>query len=100
MYRQYKIEMFTPIGVRCGSIAMDIQKNRITGFMTLLDHENPIEGTVMPTGQCKISGFLTTPSQNFYYTASGTLTRTALCLALSYKTYQYHINGTLEEERT
>lgn len=72
--QKYSIVMHTPLGRKYGTMSASISGNLIDGWLDVLKHKEPFEGTIDSMGNCRITGTLITLMRKFTYTASGSLT--------------------------
>ena len=53
--RCYKINMQTPMGIKCGTISVMIEKGRVKGNLNVMNHKNPLLGFIDEEGNCKLT---------------------------------------------
>lgn len=91
--RKYNITMNTSIGSRYGTINLIIADNCINGTLDLLDHSEPLCGSMDSNGNCKIHGQLVTLMRTIEYTAIGRISEKAIELSLHGKRNIFKITG-------
>lgn len=89
----YDVLMNTPLGKRKGELKAKIENGKLTGFLSLFGHTEPIEGTVDENGNCSLKGKFITLMQSVDFTADGIIDRDTLCLALKGSGGCYEIMG-------
>lgn len=96
--RKYHIHMRTPLGDRAGTLEVQIEKGRVRGYLEVLKHLEPFEGSIDESGQCRISGTLVTLMRTIPYTATGRITAEALQLSLQGGRDRFPVTGTAFRE--
>lgn len=91
--RKYIITMNTPIGLRHGTILLILTDSCINGTLDLLEHSEPLYGSIDDNGNCKISGRLITLMRTIEYTAIGRITEKAIELSLRGERNIFKITG-------
>ena len=91
--RNYQIQMQAPLGSRSGTLEVQIEKNRIRGYLNVLKHLEPFEGNIDENGYCSISGMLVTLMNTIPYTATGQITPESLELSLKGGTNLFSVTG-------
>lgn len=90
---KYNITMYTPIGSRYGTINLFLADNLINGTLDLLEHSEPVNGSIDNKGNCKINGRLVTLLRTIEYTAVGKVTEKAIELSLQGERNIFRIKG-------
>ncbi len=93
--RKYRILMQTPIGDRAGTLEVQIEQNKIHGYLDMLNHSEPFVGSIDEEGCCCIRGRLITLMNTIPYTASGHITPDSLHLLLKGGRHLFPITGVL-----
>lgn len=96
MNNVYKIVMKTPLGKKAGRLAFCVNENLLTGSMEILNHQNDIQGEILPNGKCYFTGELITPVRNYLFTAEGIADEEKINLIVDTKTLKMSITGELE----
>ena len=94
----YDILLHTPIGKRKGELKAKIENGKLTGFLSLFGHTEPIEGTVDESGKCSLKGKFITLIKSVDFTADGTIDWDALRLAVKGDCGYYEIMGQLRKQ--
>lgn len=85
--------MNTPIGSRYGTINLILKDNCISGTLNLLEHSEPLSGSIDSDGNCKIYGNLITLMRTIEYTAIGRVSEKAIELSLQGERNIFKITG-------
>lgn len=93
--RSYRIQMHTPLGRRAGTLDVQFEKDKVRGFMNVLAHREPFEGSIDENGNCRITGTLVTLMSTIPYTASGQITPEGLELSLKGGRNLFPITGSV-----
>lgn len=80
--RVYDIILHTPLGKRKGELKALIENGRLNGFLSVLGHTEPMEGTVDESGRCALRGKFVSLMKSVSFTADGTIAPDALRLAV------------------
>ncbi|MGM9618881.1 MAG: hypothetical protein ACI3W8_03435 [Oscillospiraceae bacterium] len=96
--RKYHIQMRTPLGERAGTLEVQIEKDRVRGYLDVLKHLEPFEGNIDESGHCSISGTLVTLMSTIPYTAAGQITADSLHLTLKGGRNRFCVTGTVFRE--
>ena len=91
--RKYDITMNTPIGSRYGTINLILKDNCISGTLNLVEHSEPLSGSIDSDGNCKIYGNLITLMRTIEYTAIGRVSEKAIELSLQGERNIFKITG-------
>ena len=94
----YDILLHTPIGKRKGELKAKIENGKLTGFLSLFGHTEPIEGTVDESGKCSLKGKFITLIKSVDFTADGTIDWDALRLTVKGDCGYYEIMGQLRKQ--
>lgn len=93
--RKYHIQMQTPLGSRAGTLEVQIDEDKVRGYLNVLKNLNPFEGTIDENGYCSIRGTLVTLMSSIPYTATGQITPNSLSLSLKGGRNLIPITGTI-----
>ncbi|MGN1405722.1 MAG: hypothetical protein ACI4WM_05590 [Erysipelotrichaceae bacterium] len=99
--KKYEIMMHTPIGKRYGDIRINIDKEKIKGYITLLSHCEPVNGSIDENGKCILVGRIVTLMNVIPFTATGEIEEDRLFLSLKGRHNSFQIEGKytgMEEE--
>lgn len=96
--KEYKIVMYTPIGLRHGRITLASMKDRLNGTLHILGHSEPFTGTVDSDGKCEFCGNIVTLTRTIVYTAVGTIHPQSIELHLQGGCNRFKITGKVIEE--
>lgn len=96
--RKYSILMHTPIGGRAGTLEIQIERNKVRGYLDVLKHSEPFEGNIDENGNCCISGRLITLMNVIPYTATGQIAQDSLDLFLKGGQNVFYVTGTISKE--
>lgn len=91
---EYNICMKTPIGVRLGQMTVMCNSNTVSGYLDILKHSEPFEGTIDSDGNCKIFGKIITLMRTINYEARGKITPNRLELFIADDRHILEIVGT------
>ena len=80
--RCYKINMQTPMGIKCGTISVMIEKGRVKGNLNVMNHKNPLLGFIDEEGNCKLTGSIVTLMQTVSYEAYGKIEEDKISLTI------------------
>ncbi|MEA4912381.1 MAG: hypothetical protein VB092_07230 [Oscillospiraceae bacterium] len=90
----YEIRMDTQIGPRFGRLTVLTRVEKLSGYLDILRHTEPFEGTIDGNGNCEFAGKIVTLIRTVSYIATGTITPDALCLSLTGDKSIFKITGT------
>lgn len=91
--RIYNILMKTPIGHKKGELKVNVEKGKLTGFLSLFGNTELVEGTVDEKGQCFLKGKFVTLIKSVDFTAEGRIDMDGLRLAVKSAFGYYEIIG-------
>ena len=95
----YDIVLLTPLGKKKGELKAKIENKKLNGFLSVLGHTEPIEGTVDENGKCSLKGRFVSLMKSVDFTADGTIDYDALRLAVKGDTGSYEILGQLRKQK-
>lgn len=93
-YTDYDIKMKTPIGIRSGHIKVYQNPGTVSGYLDILNHNEPFEGTIDTDGNCKLFGKIITLMRTINYEAEGKITADSISLSITDERYVLEITGT------
>ena len=71
MVRRYEVQMYTPMGAKPGELLVIQEGTYLNGWLDILQHREPIKGTVDQDGNCRIEGIFITLMNTVSFTAVG-----------------------------
>ncbi|MGN0660314.1 MAG: hypothetical protein ACI4JX_01195 [Oscillospiraceae bacterium] len=80
--QRYSIMMKTPLGSKYGVLGATVSENALSGWLDVLGHREPFEGTIDSTGNCSIKGTLVTLMSTVHFIATGKLTASGVSLQI------------------
>lgn len=89
----YSVVMQTPLGKKHGTLAASVSGNMLRGWLDILEHKEPFEGTVDSAGNCRITGTLITLLRKISFVATGRLTASALSLQMQGGRNVFELSG-------
>lgn len=89
----YSIVMQTPIGKKYGTLIASISGNSLCGWLDVLEHREPFEGTIDCAGNCRITGTLITLMRTVSFIATGQLTASAVHLQVQGERNVFELSG-------
>lgn len=97
----YDILLSTPLGKKRGELTAKVENGKLVGYLSLLGHTEPIDGSVDENGNCELKGKLITLLNTIPFTADGTIKRDSLRLRVRGKRGIYEMLGASrrQEER-
>lgn len=98
--RKYHILMHTPIGDRAGTLEIQIDRDKVNGYLNVLKHAEPFEGWIDENGYCHIKGKLITLMNTIPYTATGQILPESLTLSLNGGRSIYNMTGIISREES
>lgn len=67
----YIVELHTELGKRKGELELYLEGRKISGFLSLLKHKEPVMGKLKRDGSCELKGKIITLIREKRYTATG-----------------------------
>ena len=95
----YAIKMMTPVGIRDGSIVLNINNKDISGYLDILNHQNVLSGKILEHGQCELKGEIVSLMRKSNYTAVGTFDFCSIQLTLKEEKNNYELYGIAKDWR-
>ena len=95
----YAIKMMTPVGIRDGSIVLNINNKDISGYLDILNHQNVLSGKILEHGQCELKGEIVSLMRKLNYTAVGTFDFCSIQLTLKEEKNNYELYGIAKDWR-
>lgn len=89
----YSIVMQTPLGKKYGTLSASVSGNLLRGWLDILEHREPFEGTVDDAGNCRIVGTLITLLRTISFIATGKLTTSAVHLQVQGDRNVFELSG-------
>jgi len=93
----YNIALRTPIGVRKGTMDVQIHGETASGMMHILNRSEPFLGRIDESGECTLSGKLVTLMRTIPYRANGKITGDNIELSLTGGKETFRLTGELCE---
>lgn len=97
--RCYAIEMQTPLGIKPGTIKVNISQNKISGYLDVMNHSEPFWGKINEDGYCVFSGNIVTLMRTIKYEASGKMEEDKISLAIYGERNVFQVVGTASPEK-
>lgn len=96
----YQIYMYTPLGKKSGKMCVKKTGNALEGWLNILQHNEPFEGTVDEMGNCRISGSFITLMRTVSFVAVGKILDSTVCMYIRDGRNVFELSGTVcrEEE--
>ncbi|MGN1046985.1 MAG: hypothetical protein ACI4QZ_00060 [Eubacteriales bacterium] len=91
----YSIVMKTPLGKKYGTLTASANGNLLRGWLDILEHKEPFEGTIDCAGNCRITGKLITLVRTVSFVATGKLTASAVNLQMQGERNVFELSGEL-----
>lgn len=89
----------TPVGIRDGSIVLNINNKDISGYLDILNHQNVLSGKILEHGQCELKGEIVSLMRKSNYTAVGTFDFCSIQLTLKEEKNNYELYGIAKDWR-
>lgn len=90
----YDVCMRTPVGNRLGHMTVCTNAGRVSGYLDILNHREPFDGTIDEAGNCEVSGKIITLMRTISYDAAGTITQGGIKLFIKDDNNVLEITGT------
>lgn len=91
---QYSVFMKTPLGRKHGYMTTSITENQLNGWLDILNHKEPFQGTIDEAGNCTISGVFITLMRKVSFVATGTITESSVNLQVQGERNVFELKGT------
>lgn len=91
--KMYKICLSVPLGNRDGKLYLHETEGKADGWLEVMNHQNPLTGTVSEEGMIAISGKIETLVDPVSYTATGILCGKKIFLRLKTESGTCSITG-------
>ena len=91
----YDIALKTPLGRKSGELVVSNENGKLSGFLSLLGHTEPIEGIVEENGKCSLKGTFVTLLNTICFTADGVINGEVLNLKIRSGSGTYEMVGAL-----
>lgn len=95
----YTITMITPVGIRDGSLVLNINHEDISGYLDILNHRNSLSGKLLKHGRCELTGKLISLMRKSNYTVVGTFDSHSIQLTLKDAKKSYQLYGIVKDRR-
>lgn len=95
----YDILLNTPLGKKSGELSVNMENGKLLGFLSLLGHTEPIEGTIDKNGNCLFQGKVVTLLNTICFMADGIIKDDVLSLKIKSDSSIYEMKGTLRNRR-
>lgn len=90
----HQIVMHTPLGQKQGQLQLEVQENKVFGYLNILGHTQPIHGRIEADGSCRLEGHIVTLMRTVPFIADGWVTDDAVSLTLRGDRNVFWIKGT------
>lgn len=90
---QYNVRMYTPLGEKPGTMIANKTGNALNGWLNILGHQEPFEGTVDEMGNCNISGLFITLMRRVSFVATGQLSDSSVYLRIKGERNVFELSG-------
>ncbi|MBQ3969972.1 MAG: hypothetical protein II685_05765 [Clostridia bacterium] len=89
----YNILMQTPVGIKYGTLFFNIDTGTIVGELNILNHREPIKGTIDEFGYCHLTGQIITLMKRIDFQATGRMHNGTLNLSAKGERNIFEITG-------
>jgi len=89
----YNIALWTPLGIRNGTMDIQIHGKTADGVMHLLNRSEPFRGLIEEGGRCSFTGKLVTLMRTIPYRAVGQIQNGNVDLSLMGDKESFHLTG-------
>lgn len=96
---QYEVCMQTPLGKKAGTLTAERTGGNLNGWLSILGHCEPFQGTVDDSGRCEISGRFITLMRNVPFTAKGQITASSVKLLVKGARNVFELSGSVNPEK-
>ncbi len=96
--RMYRVELWTLLGRRAGSLMLHMSSSCFSGMLSLMRSDNPVRGQVSADGRCTLSGSIRTRVSTYPMTGKGLLFPERLELLLHCAGMYLPLQGKRREE--
>ncbi len=93
MTNTYKISMKTPLGEKAGVLIAEKNGDILKGWLDILKHREPFQGTVDGMGNCTISGVFITLIRRVPYVATGQISPSSIHLKVEEGRNVFELTG-------
>lgn len=94
--RYYEVELKTSLGVKKGSLSLNVADNKLNGILVVLKHAEPFSGVIDNSGNCYISGHIVSLMRIVPFTATGIIAENELKLQLKGERNTFELVGKSE----
>ena len=95
----YKVFMSTPLGKKSGILTVDRSGSALSGWLDILEHKQPFEGTIDAAGNCRIKGTFITLLRTVTYIATGEMTESNVQLKVQGERNIFELSGVPYKEK-
>lgn len=89
----YRVYMQTPLGERTGILLVEQNGNALKGWLDILKHREPLEGSIDELGNCRISSVFITLMRRVPYVATGQISASAVHLKIEEGRNVFEVSG-------
>lgn len=97
--KTYDVALHTLLGKRKGELCAEFENGKISGFLTLLGHTEPITGKIDENGEAVFSGKFITLINTIDFTAMGTVHGDSLQFIIKSGRESFRLTGALKNQR-
>lgn len=90
---QYNVRMYTPLGEKTGTLIAKRTGSTLNGWLNILGHQEPFEGTVDEMGNCNISGLFITLVRRVSFVAIGQISDSSIHLQVKGERNVFELTG-------
>lgn len=90
---QYNVRMYTPLGEKAGTMLANRTGNVLNGWLNILGHQEPFEGTIDEMGNCNISGLFITLMRRVSFVATGKFSDSSVSLQITGERNVFELSG-------
>lgn len=91
--QNYAITLDTPLGIRNGTLELEILGTKIDGYLSIFRSREFVIGELADDGTCRLSGKFTTLMREFFYEATGHISRDNIALTLRSRQSVFPLKG-------
>lgn len=96
---EYSIIMHAPLGNKGGTLSLNNKSGYVAGSLSLLGHDEYIEGFIADDGECYFDGTIKTIIKTIVFHASGRISGDELVLEINNEGNYYKITGVKKNEK-
>lgn len=91
--QNYVITLDTPLGIRKGTLELEILETKIDGYLSIFGNRESVAGELTDDGACRLNGKFVTLMREFFYEATGYITCDNIALTLRSGQSVFPLNG-------